>query len=76
MLRKSGAVTLLSLCTVRRGQEKTYLYLSPSSQTPTVYALPVTPIIIPLQSKRYKWDTILPCFNLSFLNIAIKFQIE
>jgi len=38
--RKSGAVTLLPLCTLRRGQGKAYLYFSPSSQTPTVYAYP------------------------------------
>jgi hypothetical protein len=72
-LRTSGAVTLLPLRIVRREQGKNYLYLSPSSQAPTMYALPETPIVINLQRNRCKWGTILPCFNISFLNTAIKF---
>jgi hypothetical protein len=50
-LRTSGTVTLLRLCIVGRGQDKTYLQLSPTSQTPTIYALPETPIVITAQSK-------------------------
>ena len=71
-LRTSGAVTLLPLCIVRRGQDKTYLYLSPSSQTPTVPALPETPIVITAQRKRCRWGKVLPCFNLSFFEQSNK----
>jgi len=71
-LRTSGAVTLLPLCIVRRGQDKAYLYLSPSSQTPTVYALPETPIVITAQRKRWNWGKVLPCFNLSFFEHSNK----